>query len=268
MGDARAIPPLLTGIYGEQWTGCQFIRALAEIDDPCVNELLADLLGEDTPDDQRAEAAAALLRRGDARGLDALQQIALDNASSGQTIALVALTAAADDPHNAVLLQPLTPLAALQAYDPLNAVLAGSVLAKLHDPRAISCLLNAATDHEDMTACLALKFLAGAQTPFAAASLLAQLPTAPLERQAGILAALGASGDPAAVPVLLPYLHDENPRLRQPAVEALGKLHATEAVTPLTTLLQHEEVPTIRAAAAAALATITGKPSPSHQEIN
>ena len=107
MGDARAIPPLLTGIYGEQWTGCQFIRALAEIDDPCVNELLADLLGEDTPDDQRAEAAAALLRRGDARGLDALQQIALDNASSGQTIALVALTAAADDPHNAVLLQPL-----------------------------------------------------------------------------------------------------------------------------------------------------------------
>ncbi len=72
--------------------------------------------------------------------------------------------------------------------------------------------------------------------------------------------ALGTLGDPESVPVLLAALDDPEENVRWLAVEALRRLDAVQAIPRISTVLQRDASPRVRAIAASALGEL-GQPA-------
>jgi cyclophilin family peptidyl-prolyl cis-trans isomerase/HEAT repeat protein len=246
--------------------------ALGLIRDPSARPALARALGDASPIVQ-GRAAEALGVIGDRADAPAIGKMAEGHLRKGALAAL--------DPDD--VSYPLAPqieaarlglyaLVRLNAYDALAAAVLDAsgqpmarwwpvayALQRVGDPRAGAALLALAATPGRYTASFAVRGLAAAKVPQAAATLRAIVERRQAHQDVVVQAVrgLGALGDATAVPVLTTIVTDLNadPALRQEAVTALSAVAGPESVELLVDLLS-DPSPAVRGTAVGALARV------------
>jgi hypothetical protein len=157
-----------------------------------------------------------------------------------------------------------------------RATAAVKLLCAVRPQRLLELLEQALPGWEWSVQDLAISELSRQRLSGLAEGMLAVLPVAHLYVVPMILDLIGMEGDPLAVPQLLEIAAGENERLRDvfiriKAVEALGRLRATEAAPMLRAILRtrsglaHVEPAGLRAAAEEALETMEGRATEARQ---
>ncbi|MHB9131300.1 MAG: HEAT repeat domain-containing protein [Armatimonadota bacterium] len=255
--DARAVNVLSEIAQAEEnypWSGPIAARALGATGDRRVADTLADLVHDGLNDAVRTEAAVALMKLGDPRGLTTVLEIARNPFSTGRNTAVAELVGV-DDPRVAPLCADL-----LRDDDPLTRIFAARVLVQQQDPRGVEALIVIIEKEDELVSRLAaLRFLGEAKSLKAIPSLVTALKTGKIEERTAILDTLGAIGDKSAFDPLCAAFHDPNPRARQHAAIGLAALGDARAVAALNTQLQQEQSLRVRLAIENALTKLVKK---------
>lgn len=208
----------------------------------------------DADDALATEAAIALVRLGDARGLPTVLEIAADPANAVRADALLALGDGTTmvDPRIAETLAPV-----LADVDPFTAAFAARALARRGDHRGAEHLIAVLAQDEDPALyLLAVPYLAEIRDPRASAPLQALLPKTTFPARLAIIEALGAIGNPDALSLLGTLRAHPDPRVR--AALARGLWGQGAAAVPLLQGLRADAVSTVRAAAERSTARVLG----------
>lgn len=224
IGDVRAVDPLIDIVYeqSDRWVRLFAIEALGRIGDMRAVDVLFDM-AYDASQDVRAKAIVALGEIPYTLALDALHHISSDDIISrtDRQSALFELGRRGDA-------RALDGLTDLLLDDPFveTRIYAAMILSDLNDPRAAAALLDALTDDTPEVASHALRALVRLGSD-AVMHLIAVYPEAQsVERRLWIARTLGEIGTPAAVDALrgIASSRTEHARVRAVAIDALRRL--------------------------------------------
>ncbi len=119
---------------------------------------------------------------------------------------------------------------------------AATALGAINDPRAVEPLLKTLQDDSQPVRTAAIQSLGKMADRRAVTPLLILLPVEKsVEIRRDIITALGAIGDNRAIKPVLKALEDDNPQIRNAAVEAAGKLKVPNAVELLLEFMHNEK---------------------------
>ncbi len=126
------------------------------------------------------------------------------------------------------------------AKSPAERIAALTALARVSPQRAVPVLLTAldAQDRELRTTALALA--ATTPLPELTKALATRLPRARPDEKVGLIKTLGARGDEAALPAILPFLNDTDQGVRVAAIEAMATLADRSAIEKLLAIAAKE----------------------------
>ncbi len=198
-------------------------RALANAGNPALADALYQVTLDALDDESRTAAALGLLKLHDPRATDLLLDFAKAPFGLGRNSAIYAL-ASVNDPRVADTCALL-----LEDDDPLARALAARVLVLRHDARGVPVLLALLHEGtEEVSRLAAAHFLGEAKVMASVTPLCAALKTATPAERAAFAEALGALGDPAAIPALKDCRQDNISRVSQAAAKALKKMGVAE----------------------------------------
>ncbi|MCX5851975.1 MAG: HEAT repeat domain-containing protein [Deltaproteobacteria bacterium] len=260
--DMKAVLPLLDALGdGNCDVRKKVVVTLGALGDPRAVPLLLERMKEQKCD-IREEAAQALEKTGAIPEGPLIEALSEKNQFIREGAAMVL---ARRSFHGAV--DPL--IAALADESSKVRARAAHALGKAADTRAVKPLIDALKDTDQAVREEAARALGALRTREATDALVEALEDKKNNRYVceEAVAALGETGDPAAVKPLVVSLKDGSRYIREKAAEALGKTGDSSAIEPLTGALD-DEVFKVRANAAYSLDTLGWKPLNDHGKIS
>ena len=236
----HAVEPLSAALRdGAQRTRQDAAEALGKIGDPRGVDPLIEVLEDD--DEKLREAAVEALSKVRGRRARAWHDVATREWKSVASWGKAAT-------------EPL--LRALQNDERGVRQRAAKTLEKIGDPAAVEPLVAALQDEDAVVGRLAAGALGKIGDPRALEPLVAALQDEDPQLRSAAATALGSIGDPQALEPLVAALQDEKPEMRREAAMALGSIGDPLALEPLSKVLTSGTEHTDDAAAARALGMI------------